>query len=466
MNRNYMVLRPETGRGEEYAVRMLTENQIPGFLPFQEKQVDGERWFYYDITSRQPLERILEYRNMSGRELERLAADLLFSLRQAERYLLDEKAIALIPEMIYIDPDSFQCSFCLVPGRDWDFSQSFRDLSQYLLDHVSHKDGEAVILAFAIFRESRKENFGLEEIGKCLEKARRESGSGESGEKEEPGSHTGHRTGAAAEREKDPREADIEKMEWGTAEWEGEEKRGENPEKALKRPAEKSEEKERGLKLAVIVTGILMAALPAAAAALSGPRGLFQYKWILGTAELVLAAVGAVLLTVKGAGAGGRGEPAPSGFQEEIRPQEKGKEREEPWEVYFGEADEPETYAQAGNEKKREEENDFQTVLLTARPVEAEGRKLTAFSGNLEIPLAYYPFLIGKSREMADFCLNEPGVSRLHIKIEERDGAYTITDLNSTNGTRVNGLPLGANETRGLEIGSEVEIAGKKFRFR
>lgn len=70
----------------------------------------------------------------------------------------------LTPEMIYVDPDSFQCSFCLVPGGRWDFSQGFRELSQYLLDHVDHRDGEAVVLAFAIFRESRKENFGLEEI--------------------------------------------------------------------------------------------------------------------------------------------------------------------------------------------------------------------------------------------------------------------------------------------------------------
>ena len=145
MNRNYMVLKPGPGKNEEYTVRMLTENRIPGFLSFREKQVDGERWFYYDVTSRQPLGRILEHRNLRGKELERLAADLLFSLKQTERYLLDEKSMDLTPEMIYVDPDSFQCSFCLVPGGRWDFSQGFRELSQYLLDHVDHRDGEAVV---------------------------------------------------------------------------------------------------------------------------------------------------------------------------------------------------------------------------------------------------------------------------------------------------------------------------------
>lgn len=45
-----MVLKPGPEKNEEYTVRMLTENRIPGFLPFREKQVDGERWFYYDVT--------------------------------------------------------------------------------------------------------------------------------------------------------------------------------------------------------------------------------------------------------------------------------------------------------------------------------------------------------------------------------------------------------------------------------
>ena len=136
-----------------------------------------------------------------------------------------------------------------------------------------------------------------------------------------------------------------------------------------------------------------------------------------------------------------------------IRDRGEDREKTEPWEVYFreDEADAGRISSRPAAEQREEKEEEFQTVLLAARPLEMEGRKLTAFSGNLEIPLTYFPFLIGKSREMADFCLNEPGVSRLHVKIEEKDGAYTITDLNSTNGTKVNGTLLEANATCSLE---------------
>ena len=64
-----------------------------------------------------------------------------------------------------------------------------------------------------------------------------------------------------------------------------------------------------------------------------------------------------------------------------------------------------------------------------------------------------------------DFVLNKDTVSRLHVKIEETESGYTITDLNSTNGTRVRGEMLQNNQQTPLESGDEVYIADNGFRF-
>ena len=61
MNRNYMVLHPETEMNETYSLRMLSENRITGLLPFREKRVDGESYLYFNITSKQALSRMMEY---------------------------------------------------------------------------------------------------------------------------------------------------------------------------------------------------------------------------------------------------------------------------------------------------------------------------------------------------------------------------------------------------------------------
>ena len=53
-----------------------------------------------------------------------------------------------------------------------------------------------------------------------------------------------------------------------------------------------------------------------------------------------------------------------------------------------------------------------------------------------------------------------------HAKIEETENGYLVTDLNSTNGTFVDGRLLEANETCLLKAGSELASASIRFRFQ
>ena len=47
--------------------------------------------------------------------------------------------------------------------------------------------------------------------------------------------------------------------------------------------------------------------------------------------------------------------------------------------------------------------------------------------------------LIGKSRSMADICIPLDVISRVHARIDQTDEGIFLTDLNSMNGTFVNG---------------------------
>lgn len=488
-----MVLEAEESKNETYAVRMLAENKIQGLLPFHEKQMDGKKRYYYDITSKQPLSRILEYRNLSGRELERLISDLMFALRQIERFFLDEGCLDLEPEVIYVEPDSFKSYFCLVPGKSGDFAKGFCGLSQCLLDHADHRDGDAVVLAFSVFKECRKDNFGIEDIEKCLRKREERTGGG--GDETDKEKWRGIRSekdeglrmglGNGTDGESAPvsrnRVGEEKKAKLGErmAEEKGERYRQKENEmeQIWDRKGEEQEKRDgkgkihsmsggrgalegsRFLRAGVYIIPVLgMALIPLVSFWLWGLEGVLQYKWILGAAELLLGTILFILAV------GGKQDGLPEN-REECQ-----KDRE-PWEVYFSEekgerAENEEPFRTDAREKHDDGPEEMQTILLTARPIEQECRKLVAVNGDIEISLGYFPFIIGKSRGMADFCLNEPGVSRLHIKIEGNDGGYFVTDLNSTNGTRINGELLEANETRSLPIGSELEIASRKFRFR
>ena len=64
------------------------------------------------------------------------------------------------------------------------------------------------------------------------------------------------------------------------------------------------------------------------------------------------------------------------------------------------------------------------------------------------------PFTIGREGDNS-IQLNDERVSRFHTKIQEDGERLILTDLDSTNGTRVNGHPV---QMRVLQIGDQVSI--------
>ena len=191
-----------------------------------------------------------------------------------------------------------------------------------------------------------------------------------------------------------------------------------------------------------------MVLLPLAIFLWRGIRGLTQFKWYLLAGEAVLLAGLIILYWFAG---------------NEQLTEEDDLADEEPWEVYFRE--EAQESEWRGSELQEPEE-EFQTVLLSSHPVYQECRKLVPIQGGEEISLGYFPFLIGKNKDLTDHCLNKPGVSRLHVKIEESEEGYLVTDLNSTNGTMINGRRLEANGSGRLVPGDELAIASERYSFR
>ena len=64
------------------------------------------------------------------------------------------------------------------------------------------------------------------------------------------------------------------------------------------------------------------------------------------------------------------------------------------------------------------------------------------------------PLTIGREEDNG-VQLNDERVSRFHAKVQEDDGQVILTDLESTNGTRVNGHPI---QMHVLRIGDQVSI--------
>ncbi len=97
----------------------------------------------------------------------------------------------------------------------------------------------------------------------------------------------------------------------------------------------------------------------------------------------------------------------------------------------------------------------------TATGVEVKGR-LVAIGGGAEYPLDK-PLLTVGSHRSNDIVVDDTTVSRNHARIERRLGRFTLTDLDSTNGTTVNGKRIHAATL--LKPGDEIRFGAMRFAF-
>ena len=105
------------------------------------------------------------------------------------------------------------------------------------------------------------------------------------------------------------------------------------------------------------------------------------------------------------------------------------------------------------------------TVCLSSYKAKPRGMLLYDGLEELEnISLTGNTIRLGKGVE-ADVLIDKATISKFHAKIEKTEADFYIEDLNSTNGTMVNGEALSYKERRKLEINDIVQLADVQYKF-
>ena len=74
--------------------------------------------------------------------------------------------------------------------------------------------------------------------------------------------------------------------------------------------------------------------------------------------------------------------------------------------------------------------------------------------------------VIGRDKSYSDLCLETDTVNRVHAVIKFLEGAYYLIDINSRNGTYLNGQALTDGRLWLLRDGDRIAFADRTFRFR
>ncbi len=90
---------------------------------------------------------------------------------------------------------------------------------------------------------------------------------------------------------------------------------------------------------------------------------------------------------------------------------------------------------------------------------------LTATGRKEKVFLTKFPFYVGSMPDYMDYVIERDTVSRFHAKFINQGEQIYLTDLNSTNGTRVNGRELNVRERVLLSEGDCILFADTEYIF-
>lgn len=125
-----------------------------------------------------------------------------------------------------------------------------------------------------------------------------------------------------------------------------------------------------------------------------------------------------------------------------------------------------ETAVPQGFEEWRDEkrEDTSRTVLLAVRNKQEQPQLVHEQTGEI-IELKAFPFYLGRGKEYTSYAIEREGVSRLHFCIRERESQYFLSDLNSTNGTYINGVEVLPGTEQKIVSQDMIRAGAEEFLF-
>lgn len=432
LNTNYMILDcPEEITLHNYQICMITTNDIRGMNKTNVRSADGKIRLYYEITSKQPMERVFEKRLMKFSDIQKLISSIRNILEITKEYLLDVNNLILEPEYIYMNIETGDMYFPYLPGYEKDVDAAFHKLTEFILNKIDHKDREGVVLGYELYQQTLEDNYSIPSI---MERFYRDK------EKIQVNEEEIMEESMDTDRKK---EIELEDSSVVTGN-EG------SPHETAKYKKVLNAEMKKILPIMIVLLVVVVLVF----------IGCFLFFRIKMESITIIQILGISLLFCS---------LILYGFVQNIKKKRMESDKDS-FMVQMEESKPEDANEEPENTetvKKESEEIYGNTVLLGFRP-KTEERKLVRCGKEREgdLIITTYPYLIGKMETVVDGVISDHMVSRIHAKITKEGEMFYLTDLNSTNGTFLNGIRLESNEALELKIEDEVSFGEVEFCFK
>ena len=430
--RNYLKSEPV---GEvDYIVGMFAHNDIPAFVPVSFKSLNLENYFCYNMNGLIPINQSFEMNKLTAERIEAFLRSIIKAAKSMEEFLLPFDRLITDEAYIYESlgkKDEFHWIYGIESGN-----ATFTRLFERLLDRVDYKDDSAVKLIYSLY-QAAKESEGMQGVstGGSLQRIR---------EKAEEILSAPHmsldmraRELIRAENERNSIKR-LKGIETGTGDKACSKEIEGADSMARRYRAEAESKKSRSQRVDVEDT-------PKAKLSLfkqrqneeKSDKTMFVKSKLKKVWDYLNADIGSKPEKLVDLQAVGENEISYN-VREVKQPKIEASDN-------AGEA----------------------TTLLTGAMISNGIYCLKPEDTNEDnILLTEFPFFIGKSGDKTHHTIEDSTVSRFHARIDREEEELWLTDLNSTNGTFLNGIRLMPFGRMRVNKGDSIVISRKRYEFK
>ncbi len=458
LKHNYLIFEePESDEcPDRYQYKIAESGRIKNLVPCTERNINGDKYLYYEIGSMQTLRDRFAVSKMDHKQLRSLLMSVKELLENLSEFLMGEDGLVFNGRDIYTDLSTGEYRFIFCPF--YDEQKSFSDFSMELLELVDETDAAATEMVYKLCElSSAQEGFIYQAIEKVLEDC----------EADENENHDQIVTLTGMDSGFDGGEQGG--FEAGFADEDGEEVFDEKPKKNSRI---KRANKRLGGKLQLLFALMFSCIL--------GAMVYIRMNYTLTSQENMLSILVMLVSAVTG------GVSLAGGFKEMNRAKVMEQE-DEKMDVSEGYEDEDYSFSEPSWEYPSEDEGQsFKEQIRVSGPLyprktefecdetvvldEEYGNEMALFSRNLDrtvrIALGAPSLTVGKMEGCVDKVVNDKSISRIHCRFIEEAGKIAVLDLGSTNGTFRNGIRLKPREKTFLEKGDEIRMGRVCFDCR
>lgn len=504
MSRNLMIY---TFSNEDdlinYQVEMISNNQIRGLLKVDYTRINGKVCLQYDVTSLVPLRKLFERRKINRDDFIFIIKQIVDLIDNLEQYLLDSGGIVFDSQLVFADPQDLKLGFTYLPTMK--MSYGLKGLKAFLLklvvNDINFADEPSDNYVRKLIEALKAKDFTLSSLKDYLAQINNiESVSQGETKKLRTGNRSGRilsstqmddiklaqkefDTSLFPERSKEPR-TNIHPDNNANK------KQNLLSEGLTQKSIENQSELKTATKLCyppksyiilfsaigvliifgvvLIVSGVLSPANP------DFLLSLFGFVLIGGA---IIYLIYSKLFTfdnkVERTIVKKRVNVTPSednfaykGFSVPIRPQNRNVQRGIP-EVREGKVHRTNNNYPTRNlcEKKRDATPQEGTVLLNAGSLKVPHLKRIVDNASETILLKSFPFMIGRLEGQVDYCLKNPAIGKLHAEVLKTSEGYFICDINSKNGTFINGERICPGKENIVQNEDHITLGNEEFIF-